>query len=110
MDRSTQINTFSRFSQVSRETINSLIKYEHLLIKTNKGLNLIGKSTLNSIWHRHFLDSMQVIDFIDKNYKSLVDIGSGAGFPGLVLSIIAQDRKIPLKIKLIDNILEFLTE
>ena len=103
MDRSTQINTFSRFSQVSRETINSLIKYEHLLIKTNKGLNLIGKSTLNSIWHRHFLDSMQVIDFIDKNDKTLVDIGSGAGFPGLIVSIIAKDKKFPLKIKLVEK-------
>ena len=103
MDRSTQINTFSRFSRVSRETINSLIKYEELLIKANKKLNLIGKSTINQIWHRHFLDSMQVIDFIDKNDKMLVDIGSGAGFPGLVVSIVAKDKKIPLKVKLIEK-------
>ena len=103
MDRSTQINTFSRFTQVSRETINSLIKYEELLIKANKKLNLIGKSTINQIWHRHFLDSMQVIDFIDKNDKMLVDIGSGAGFPGLVVSIVAKDKKIPLKVKLIEK-------
>jgi len=103
MDRSTQINTFSRFSRVSRETINSLIKYEELLIKANKKLNLIGKSTINQIWHRHFLDSMQVIDFIDKNDEMLVDIGSGAGFPGLVVSIVAKDKKIPLKVKLIEK-------
>ena len=103
MDKEAHIDTFARFAQVSRETINSLIKYEHLLIKTNKGLNLIGKSTLNSIWHRHFLDSMQVIDFIDKNDKTLVDIGSGAGFPGLVISIVAKDKKIPLKVKLIEK-------
>ena len=103
MDRKGQIDTFSRYSQVSRETIASLIEYEDLLIKGNKSLNLIGKSTINIIWQRHFLDSIQVIDFIDKNQKTLVDLGSGAGFPGLVLSIVAKERKNPLKIKLIDK-------
>ena len=103
MDRSEQIYTFSRYSQVSRETIVSLIKYEELLIKNNKTLNLVGNSTINYIWYRHFLDSFQVIDFIDKNQKTLVDLGSGAGFPGLVLSIVAKERKIPLKIKLIEK-------
>ena len=103
MDKKIQIDTFSRYSRVSRETIRSLIKYEELLISNNKLFNLIGKSTVNNIWHRHFLDSFQVIDFIDKNQKTLVDIGSGAGFPGLVLSIIARERKIPLKIKLIEK-------
>tara|TARA_Y100000590_G_scaffold274153_1_gene307841 strand:+ start:477 stop:1112 length:636 start_codon:yes stop_codon:yes gene_type:complete len=103
MDKSIQIDTFSRFSRVSRETIRSLTKYENMLIKANKGLNLIGKSTINEIWTRHFLDSAQVIDFIDKNDKTLLDIGSGAGFPGLVLAIISKDRNIPLKIKLIEK-------
>ena len=103
MDRKVQIDTFSRYSQVSRETIRSLMKFEKLLIKGNKSLNLIGSSTINYIWHRHFLDSLQVIDFIDKNQKTLVDLGSGAGFPGLVLSIVAKERKIPLKIKLIEK-------
>ena len=103
MDREVQIDTFSRFSQVSRETIISLKKYENDLIIANKTLNLVGKSTLDQIWIRHFLDSSQVIDFIDKNCKTLVDIGSGAGFPGLVLAIILKDRKIPLKVKLIEK-------
>ena len=103
MDKSIQIHTFTRITQVSRETITSLKKYENLLIKANKNLNLIGNSTINSIWERHFLDSAQVIDFIDKNDKTLVDLGSGAGFPGLVLAITLKDRKIPLKIKLIDK-------
>jgi len=103
MDRSIQIDTFCRFIQVSRETITSLIKYEDLLIKANKSLNLVGNSTINQIWSRHFLDSAQVIDFVDKNDKCLVDLGSGAGFPGLVLAIACKDRKIPLKIKLIEK-------
>ena len=103
MEQSTQIYTFSRFTQVSRETITSLKKYEYLLIKANKKLNLIGKSTINQIWTRHFLDSYQVIDFIDKNDNHLIDLGSGAGFPGLVIAIVLKNKKIPLKIKLIEK-------
>ena len=103
MDISKQIDTFSRFTQVSRETITSLKKYENYLIKSNKTLNLIGKSTINQIWIRHFLDSSQVIDFIDKNGINLVDLGSGAGFPGLVIAILAKDKKIPVNVKLIEK-------
>ena len=103
MDKTIQIDTFTRLTQVSRETITSLKKYEDTLIKANKTLNLIGNSTINDIWTRHFLDSAQVIDFIDKNDSALADLGSGAGFPGLVLAITLRDRKIPLKIKLIEK-------
>ena len=103
MDKTIQIDTFTRFTQVSRETITSLKKYENILIDANKKLNLVGNSTIKDIWTRHFLDSVQVIDFIDENDKTLVDIGSGAGFPGLVLAIVLKDRKISLKIKLIEK-------
>ena len=103
MVNSIQIDTFNRYFQVSRETIISLKKYEDILIRANKNLNLIGNSTIKDIWTRHFLDSAQVIDFIDKNDKTLIDIGSGAGFPGLILAITSRDRKMPLKIKLIEK-------
>ena len=103
MDKTIQIDTFTRFTQVSRETITSLKKYEEMLIKANRDLNLIGKSTEDHIWTRHFLDSVQVIDFIDKNDKSLIDIGSGAGFPGIVLAVALLDRKIPIKLKLVEK-------
>ena len=103
MDRIEQIDTFSRITSVSRETIIGLEKYEDILIKANRTLNLIGKSTENKIWERHILDSFQVIDYIDKNDITLTDLGSGAGFPGLIIAIAAKDRKIPLKINLIDK-------
>ena len=103
MDRTIQISTFSRFTRVSRETITSLKKYENMLINANKTLNLVANSTINDIWNRHFLDSVQVIDFIDKSDQVLVDFGSGAGFPGMVIAITQKDRKIPLKIKLIEK-------
>jgi 16S rRNA (guanine527-N7)-methyltransferase len=98
MDRSIQIDTFNRIAQVSRETITSLEKYEEMLINANNSLNLIGKSTIGEI-----LDSFQLIDFIGKNEKSLIDIGSGAGFPGIILAIAAKDKKIPIKITLVDK-------
>jgi len=103
MDRKNQINTFSSFFRVSRETIRSLEKYEYLVINANKKLNLIGNSTINNIWNRHITDSFQVIDFVDKNHKILVDIGTGAGLPGIVLAIAANERKIPLKVVLVEK-------
>jgi 16S rRNA (guanine527-N7)-methyltransferase len=103
MDTDQDIATFSSFYSVSRETIISLKKYEDMLIKSNKKLNLVGKSTINQIWHRHFLDSFQVIDFIDKNDNFLSDLGSGAGLPGIVLAIAAKERKMSIKINLIEK-------
>ena len=103
MDIKRQIDTFSRYSKVSRETIKKLIHYEKILIEANKSLNLVGNSTISQIWTRHFLDSSQVIDFIDKNDNNLIDLGSGAGFPGLILAIAAKDRNIPIKVTLIEK-------
>ena len=103
MDHLNTIDTLNRFIRVSRETIKSLIRFEKLLIIENKKLNLIGKSTIQDIWNRHFLDSAQVFDFITKNDKVIVDLGAGAGFPGLILAIVAKDRKMSLKIKIIEK-------
>ena len=60
----------------------------------------MGNSTIKNIWTRHFLDSVQVIDFIDKNDNTLVDLGSGAGFPGLVLAIVLKRQKNSFKNKI----------
>ena len=103
MDRYQQIITFNRFYSVSRETLECLEEYENIIINANKKLNLIGKSTVSNIWERHILDSYQVIDFIDKKGGELFDLGSGAGFPGLILSIATKDKKIPLKVNLIEK-------
>ena len=100
---SNHFDTFCRFAKVSRETIISLKKYEDILLKYNKKLNLIGKSTENQIWTRHFLDSYQVIDFIGENTENLIDIGSGAGLPGIVLAIAAKEKRMSFKTYLIDK-------
>ena len=89
--------------QVSRETIESLNIYENLILENNKKLNLISKSTENTIKTRHILDSAQVIDFIDKNSKICADLGAGAGFPGIVLSILFKERKYPIRMNLYEK-------
>ena len=96
-------DTFNRFTKVSRETITSLKKYEKLLIKGNKNLNLVGKSTIQKIWTRHFLDSYQVIDYIEENTYNIFDVGSGAGFPGLVLAIAAKEKGFKFKMHLVEK-------
>ena len=89
--------------QVSRETIASLNIYEALLLENNKKFNLISKSTENILKTRHILDSAQVIDFIDKSSKICADLGTGAGFPGIVLSILFKERKYPIRVDLYEK-------
>ena len=89
--------------QVSRETIESLNIYEALLLENNRKLNLISKSTENIIKTRHILDSAQAIDFIDKNSQICADLGTGAGFPGIVLSILFKERKYPIRVDLYEK-------
>ena len=89
--------------QVSRETISSLNTYEALLLENNRKFNLISKSTENILKTRHILDSAQVIDFINKNSKICADLGTGAGFPGIVLSILFKERKYPIRVDLYEK-------
>ncbi|MBL4836978.1 MAG: 16S rRNA (guanine(527)-N(7))-methyltransferase RsmG [Kordiimonadaceae bacterium] len=81
---------FEKDIDVSRETSAHLKTYGDLLVKWQKAKNLIANSTLDDIWHRHFLDSAQLAPHLEacygKKQLTMLDIGSGAGFPGLVLS------------------------
>ena len=77
--------------------------YGSKLLENNKKFNLISKSTENILKTRHILDSAQVIDFIDKNSKICADLGTGAGFPGIVLSILFRERKYPIRIDLYEK-------
>jgi len=73
---------------VSRETLARLQIYAELLTRWQRRINLVGNSTLPDLWRRHMLDSAQLLPLIPKEAKVLVDLGSGAGFPGLVLAIL----------------------
>ena len=72
---------------VSRETLARLNLYESLLREWQKHINLVANGTLDAVWHRHFADSAQLARLIPAEARTIVDLGSGAGFPGLVLAI-----------------------
>lgn len=78
---------FAREQNVSRETISRIQTYVELLLTWNKRINLISKTTEESVWRRHILDSAQLYPLVPRDCISLTDLGSGAGFPGLVLAI-----------------------
>jgi 16S rRNA (guanine(527)-N(7))-methyltransferase RsmG len=73
---------------VSRETEALLARFENLLLERNQSLSLISDSTADIIWTRHFLDSAQLLSLIPAPDRPLIDLGTGAGFPGLVLAIL----------------------
>ncbi len=76
---------------ITREIREKLEIYETLLKRWQKTINLVAPSTLNEIWHRHFADSAQLWPYRPPNAKVWIDLGSGAGFPGLVLAIMASE-------------------
>ena len=90
-------SNFKKYSQletlnVSRETFPALEEFRTLLIKENRKINLIGKSTEKDSIKRHIIDSAQIIDIIDKNTKECIELGSGSGLPGIVLAIILNKK------------------
>jgi 16S rRNA (guanine527-N7)-methyltransferase len=83
---------FARAFNVSRETIDKLSTYEALLRQWQKTINLVAPSTLDAVWPRHFADSAQILALAPTDAKRWLDLGSGAGFPGLVLAIMLAPR------------------
>lgn len=77
---------FAKAFGVSRETLERLKTYESLLQRWQKTINLVAPSTLTQIWARHFADSAQILALAPAEPKTWVDLGSGAGFPGLVVA------------------------
>ncbi len=77
---------------VSRETLARLEAYAALLVKWQAKINLVGPATLPDLWRRHFLDSAQLLPLLPPGPGILVDLGSGAGFPGLVLALMTEWR------------------
>jgi 16S rRNA (guanine527-N7)-methyltransferase len=79
---------FAELFPVSRETLSRLQTYADLLIRWSARINLVGRETLPDLWRRHILDSAQLRPMSPDSARSLIDLGSGAGFPGLVLAIL----------------------
>ena len=77
---------------VSRETLQRLSDYLDLLRRWQSTINLVGPATLADPWRRHFLDAAQLVDRVPAEAANLVDLGSGAGFPGMVLAVLGVPR------------------
>jgi len=78
---------------VSRETMQRLDVYKSLLTKWNPKINLVSRSTLAEMDTRHFQDSAQILDLSDSSATNWVDMGSGGGFPGLVIALLAPELR-----------------
>lgn len=82
------LREIAKFHDLQPSQIKALEEFVWLVIQENNRYNLIGESTVEDIWNRHVLDSAQLLRFIKNKNSKFVDFGSGAGFPGIVLSIL----------------------
>lgn len=94
--------SFGRRFNVSRETVAKLVTYATLLKQWQKTINLVAPGTLDAVWHRHMADSAQLVILAPPDARTWVDLGSGAGFPGLVLAILLHDRP-GLRVTLVES-------
>ena len=81
---------------MDKDTQNKLKTYEALLHKWQDKINLVSSKTLNDSWKRHFEDSTQILEYLPAGTKTLFDLGTGAGFPGLVVAICRLDLDVHL--------------
>lgn len=88
---------------VSRETRERLETYASLLVKWNPRINLVSKASLGEMWTRHFADSAQIHALAPHPVDHWVDLGSGGGFPGLVIAILAMDSGSPQRVTLVES-------
>jgi len=92
------INILQNQLNYSARSISDIKIFINELLKANKKHNFISKSTENVIWHRHVLDSAQLVKYIDFSKGSLSDLGSGAGFPGLILALFNNNKNFHVKL------------
>ena len=83
---------FCSFKYVSRETYEKLEIFYETLVKWQKSINLVSNSSLKHIWTRHFLDSAQLYNFTKNVQGNILDMGSGAGFPGIILAMMGNEN------------------
>ncbi|MEO1241483.1 MAG: 16S rRNA (guanine(527)-N(7))-methyltransferase RsmG [Pseudomonadota bacterium] len=85
---------FAAAANVSRETMERINAMDRVLMDWSTRHNLIARSTIEDRWRRHYLDSAQLVPLLPEGVKSIVDLGSGAGFPGLVLAAMLAEKDV----------------
>ena len=98
-----QAEAFQRRFNVSRETTDRLETYRQLLLRWNPKINLVSKSTLADAWKRHMVDSGQIFELAPENARLWADFGSGGGFPGAVIAIIALEKNPDMTTALVES-------
>ncbi len=94
---------FSRRFDVSRETCERLEAYIALLTRWNARINLVAPATIKTAWTRHVADSAQLFDLAPVSASSWVDLGSGAGLPGLPVAALAAEKLPGLHVTLVES-------
>ena len=94
---------FPDWLNVSRETFGRLLWLEAEVKKWNKAINLIGRSSVEDMWKRHVLDSAQIFELLPNDSRRWADLGSGGGFPGLVIAVLALERAQKLETILVES-------
>ncbi len=89
---------FARTFDVSRETMERLTVYADMLIKWQRRINLVGPATIEILWRRHFADSLELGHHAPSGTKSWLDIGTGAGFPGMVIATCGQQKNLQVNL------------
>ena len=101
------LNSYSRLNHlnVSRETYLDFENYISMILEENKKINLISKKTASkkTIISRHIIDSAQIIDFVDLNCNTTIDLGSGSGMPGIIVAIILKNMKNNMNVHLYEK-------
>ena len=101
------INSYSKLSglNVSRETFSDFESYISMILEKNENINLISNkfNEKNDIIERHIIDSAQIIDIVDFNNNTVIDIGSGSGMPGIIIAILLKRLKKDIKVKLYEK-------
>ncbi len=82
------LNEIKKFHNLTDNQIKNLEDFVLFLLQENQKFNFIGKSTIDELWNRHILDSAQILRFIENKNARFADFGTGAGFPGIILSIL----------------------
>ena len=98
MNKDEVLNFLRNRLYFSNSSIKKLALFEENLLKYNKKYNLISKNSENILWHRHILDSAQIVKYIGAETRDIADFGSGAGFPGVILSIFDINNKFHVKL------------